>query len=84
MLLLLGALIAVGAAGAFVAVGIFTIVGAADTTQRQLTPGFLPDKPGGLERALTFISVWVSVILIAILSIWAGIEFLLMAIRALS
>lgn len=84
MLVLLGVFFAVGAAGFFVAVGIFSLVGAADTTQRQLTPGFLPDNPGGLERALTFISVWVSVILIAILSIWAGIEFLLMAIRALT
>ncbi|NOK57285.1 MAG: hypothetical protein GFH27_549309n19 [Chloroflexi bacterium AL-W] len=84
MLLFLGVLFAIGAAGFFIAVGVFSVVGAADTTQKQLKPGFLPDNPGGLERVLTFVSIWVSIILVTVLSVWAGIEFLFMAIRALS
>jgi hypothetical protein len=82
-LVILGVLIAIGAALAFIAIGALTLYGGADATQRQVVPGFRPDNPGGAERVLTFIGLWGSIIFVAALCIYAGIHILQVAFAAL-
>lgn len=80
---ILGILIAVGAALAFLVVGALTLFGGADATRRQVLPGFAPDRPGSLQRLLTLLGVWGPIALVALLSILAGFQILSMAVRAL-
>ncbi|HEX5692149.1 MAG TPA: hypothetical protein VFX76_19170 [Roseiflexaceae bacterium] len=80
---IIGALIAVGSAVAFVAVGALTLFGGARATQDQVVPGFRPDRPSQAERALTLLGVWGPVLLIALLCLLAGIQIVRVGLAAL-
>jgi hypothetical protein len=80
---ILGALIALGAAVAFLVVGALSLFGGTRATQDQVVPGFRPDRPGGIERALTLLGVWGPVLLIAALCLLAAIQIFRVALRAL-
>ena len=80
---IIGALIALGAAVAFLVVGALSLFGGARATQDQVLPGFRPDRPGGVERALTLLGVWGPVLLIAALCLLAAIQIFRVALRAL-
>lgn len=71
---ILGALITAGAAFAFLVVGALVLFGGANATQRQLIPGFRPDRPSPLARALALLSVWGPVVLTALLCLLAAIQ----------
>lgn len=81
-MVVLGALIAIGSAVAFVAVGALTLFGGADATQRQVVPGFRPDRPGAAERLLALLGLWLPVALVALLCLLAGIQILRVAAGA--
>ncbi|HEX9438038.1 MAG TPA: hypothetical protein VF909_00095 [Roseiflexaceae bacterium] len=80
---IIGAIIALGAAVAFVVVGALSLFGGARAAQEQVVPGFRPDRPGPLERALTLLGIWGPVLLIAALCLLAGIKILRVALEAL-
>jgi hypothetical protein len=80
----IGALIAIGAAAAFLLVGALALFGGADATQRQLVPGFQPDRPGPRERALALLSLWGPIALIVALCLLAAIRILRVALGALA
>jgi hypothetical protein len=75
-MLILGALITLGAALAFLVVGALTLFGGANATQGQVVPGFRPDRPGPIERLLTLAGVWGPAALIALLCLLAAIKML--------
>ena len=79
---IIGALIALGAAIAFVVVGALSLFGGARAAQEQVVPGFRPDRPGPLERALTLLGIWGPVLLIAALCLLAGIQILRVVLGA--
>jgi hypothetical protein len=79
-MLIIGALIALGSAVAFLIVGALSLFGGARATREQVVPGFLPDRPGPLERALTLLGVWGPVLALAILCLLAGIKIFQVAI----
>jgi hypothetical protein len=79
---ILGALIALGAAVAFLVVGALALFGGARATAEQVVPGFRPDRPGPAERALTLLGVWGPVALIALLCLLAGIMIFRVALQA--
>ena len=80
---IIGALITLGAALAFLAVGALTLFGGANATQRQVLPGFRPDQPSAVERTLSLLGVWVPILLIAALCLLAGIKMLQVVVGAL-
>ena len=79
---IIGALVTLGAAIAFLVVGALALFGGADATQRQVVPGFRPDRPGPLERALTLVGVWGPVVLVAVLCLLAAIKMMQVAAGA--
>lgn len=81
-MMILGALILLGAAIAFIAMSALTIFGGANATQAQVVPGFRPDQPGPAERALTLLGVWGPVALIALLCLLAAIKMFGLVIGA--
>jgi hypothetical protein len=81
-MVIIGALIALGSAVAFVVVGALALFGGARATQEQVVPGFRPDQPGPLERALTLLGVWGPVLLLALLCLLAGIKILQVGLGA--
>jgi|GEM_PF-1076700 len=83
VLVIIGVLIGIGSAIAFVVVGALSIFGGARATQDQVVPGFRPDRPGPLERVLTLLGVWGPVLFIAVLCLLAAIQILRVAVRAL-
>lgn len=82
-MLILGVLIALGSAVAFLVIGVLTLLGGADATQRQVVPGFTPDRPGGGERLMTLLGVWGPIALVALLSILAAFQIVRVALAAL-
>jgi hypothetical protein len=80
---IIGALITLGAAIAFLAVGALTLFGGANATQQQVIPGFRPDRPNSAERALTLLGVWGPVLLVALLCLLAGIQIVRVALAAM-
>jgi hypothetical protein len=82
-MVILGALIAAGAAVTFLAVGALALFGGADATQRQLLPGFTPDRPGAVERLLSILSLWGPALLVALLCLLAAIKIAQMLAAAL-
>jgi hypothetical protein len=78
-----GLVIAIGAAIAFLLLGALALFGGARATQDQIVPGFRPDRPGMLERALTLLSVWGTVALVAVLCLLAAIRIFDIVLRAL-
>jgi hypothetical protein len=83
ILMWLGALIALGAALAFAAMGLLALWGAARATREQLVPGFRTDRPGALERALTLAAVWVPALVIAGFGVYAAAWIANVALAAL-
>jgi hypothetical protein len=81
-LIIIGALIGLGAAVAFLIVGALTLFGGARATNEQLVPGFRPDRPGPLERGLALLGVWGPVLLLAALCLLAGIKIFQVALGA--
>ncbi|MEN9935208.1 MAG: hypothetical protein RLZZ387_1787 [Chloroflexota bacterium] len=79
----LGVLIAVGAALAFAALGLLALYGSARTTREQLIPGFRPDRPGPLERALALAALWVPAGVVALFGLYACVHILGVALAAL-
>lgn len=82
-MVIIGALIGLGAAVAFLIVGALALFGGARATNEQVVPGFQPDRPGPLERVLTLLGVWGPVLLIAALCLLAGIKIFRVALGAL-
>ena len=82
MLIVFGALIALGAAMAFLVVGALSLFGGVRTTTNEILPGFAPDRPGPLERGLAFLSIWGPVLLIVALCLLAGIKIFQVAVGA--
>ena len=82
-MLIIGALITLGAAIAFLAVGALALFGGANATQQQVVPGFRPDRPSPAERALTLLGVWVPILLIATLCLLAAIKMVQVVVSAL-
>ena len=80
---IIGVLIALGAAIAFLVVGALSLFGGARATSDQIVPGFRPDRPGPLERGLALLGVWGPVLLIAALCLLAGIKIFQVALGAL-
>ncbi len=81
-MIILGALITLGSALAFLVAGALTLFGGANATQRQLLPGFRPDRPSLAARALALLSVWGPVLLTALLCLLAAIKMLQVAAAA--
>ena len=75
-MLIIGALITLGAAIALLVVGALTLFGGANATRRQIVPGFRPDRPSAAERTLTLLGVWGPILLIATLCLLAAIKML--------
>jgi hypothetical protein len=73
---IIGALITLGGAIAFIAVGALTLFGGANATQQQVVPGFRPDSPNPAERALTLLSVWGPILMLVALCLLAGIKMI--------
>ena len=80
---IIGALITLGAAVAFLVVGALTLFGGANATQQQIVPGFRPDRPSPSQRALTLLGVWGPILLIAALCLLAAIKMLQVTVGAL-
>ena len=78
---IIGALVGIGAALAFLIVGALTLFGGARTTQEQIVPGFGPDRPGPLERAFALLAVWGPVLLVALLCLLAAIQIFRVAVN---
>jgi hypothetical protein len=76
----LGALIAVGAALAFAALGLLALYGGVRATREQVIPGFRPDRPGPVQRALTLLAVWLPVAVVAFFGLYAGVHILRVAL----
>jgi hypothetical protein len=81
-MIIVGALITLGAAIVFLVVGALTLFGGANATQRQLIPGFRPDRPSLAARALALLSVWGPVVLTALLCLLAAIKMLQVAVTS--
>jgi hypothetical protein len=81
-MLIIGALITIGAALAFLGVGALTLFGGANATQQQVLPGFRPDRPSPAERILTLLGVWGPILLIAVLCLLAAIKMLQVVVGA--
>jgi hypothetical protein len=75
-MLIIGALITLGAAVAFLVVGALTLFGGANATQNQVVPGFRPDQPGTGQRVLALLGLWAPVVLTALLCLLAAIKML--------
>lgn len=82
-MLYLGILIGIGSAIAFAALGLLALVGGVNATQQQIVPGFKPDNPGGMERALTVIGVWVPIVVVAIFGVLSAIHIIQVMLAAL-
>ena len=80
--MIVGALLTLGAAFVFLVVGALMLFGGANATQRQIIPGFRPDRPGPIERVLTLLGVWGPVMLIALLCLLAAIRMLQVVVGA--
>jgi len=81
-MIILGALITLSGALAFLIVGALTLFGGVNATQQQVIPGFRPDHPSPAERALTLLGVWGPVALIALLCLLGAIQILRVALQA--
>jgi hypothetical protein len=75
-MLIIGALITLGGAIAFLVTGALTLFGGVNATQGQVVPGFRPDRPGAAERLLTLLGVWGPIVLTALLCLLAAIKML--------
>ncbi|MFO7168836.1 MAG: hypothetical protein DIU80_012515 [Chloroflexota bacterium] len=73
VLFAIGALVAIVAAAAFAALGLLTLYGGARATREQLIPGFRPDRPGPLARALALVAVWVPVLVVTLFALYAAV-----------
>jgi hypothetical protein len=80
---IIGVLIALGSAVAFLVVGALALFGGARATQDQIVPGFRPDRPSAMERSLTLLGVWGPVVLVALLCLLAGVQIVRVALAAL-
>ncbi|HWQ14230.1 MAG TPA: hypothetical protein VNL77_15635 [Roseiflexaceae bacterium] len=78
----LGILIALGAAVVFAALGVLPLYAAIRTTREQIIPGFRPDRPGPLERALALAAVWLPAIVTGLFGLYACAQLLLLALRS--
>ena len=82
-MLIIGALITLGGAIAFLAVGALALFGGANATQQQVIPGFRLDRPSPAERALTLLGVWGPILLLATLCLLATIKMIQVVVDAL-
>lgn len=80
----IGGLVALGAALAFVVVGMLGLAGGIDATGQQLIPGFRPDRPGLPQRALTLLAVWGPILVILAFCLLAGWRIFSVVVAALS
>jgi hypothetical protein len=79
---IIGALIALGATVAFLVIGALALFGGVRATTEQVVPGFRPDRPSAIERALALLGVWGPVALVTLLCLLAAIQILRVALRA--
>ncbi len=79
----IGGLIALVAAFVFVIVGMLSVASGVDATEQQLIPGFRPDNPGLLQRAMTLLSVWGPILIILAFCLLAGWRIFSVVVAAL-
>jgi hypothetical protein len=82
-MVLLGVLIGIVAAIAFLLIGALTLFGGTDATRVQVLPGFVPDQAGAGERVLALLGLWVPIVLVVVLCLLAGIQFVQVLVAAL-
>jgi hypothetical protein len=82
-MVLLGMLIGIVAAIAFLLIGALTLFGGADATRGQVLPGFIPDQASAGQRALALFGLWAPIVLVAVLCLLAGIQFVQVIVAAL-
>ena len=80
MLYGLGVLIAIGAAGAFAAVGILTIWGGYEAVRRELVRGFVVNPPSPAERVISLSVTVVPLAVVALFSLMAAGRITLMVL----
>ena len=78
----IGIAIGLGAALAFILVGALVLFGGADATQRQLGPGFVPDRLPLVQRIAAVLGFWLPIVIVALFCLLAGIQILRVAVRA--
>ncbi len=83
-MIILGMLIAIGAAIVFILIGALTLFGAVNTTRQQLMPGFIPDQASIGERLVTYASIWIPVLFVAGFCLLTGIQLLRVGIAMLT
>ncbi|HEU5011600.1 MAG TPA: hypothetical protein VFT66_03575 [Roseiflexaceae bacterium] len=79
----IGGLIALAAALVFVVVGLMTVIGGAEATEQQIIPGFRPDNPGLLQRAMTLLGLWGPILVILVFCLLAGWRIFSVVVGAL-
>lgn len=80
---MIGMIIALGAGVTFLAIGGLTLFAVSRATHEQILPGFRPDRPNPLERALTLVMVWGPLALVVLLCLLGGLRFLSVAFGAI-
>ncbi len=79
----LGALIALGAAVVFAALGATALYAGWRSTGEQLVPGFRPDRPGPVARGMTLVGVWVPLLGVAMFGIYAAVRLVQVVLAAI-
>jgi hypothetical protein len=81
-MLYLGLLIGLGAAIIFIVIGALSLFGGVDTTQRQLLPGFTPDRLGGARQLVALVLFWLPILVVAGFCLLTGIQILRVMVTA--
>jgi hypothetical protein len=83
MLVIIGVLIGLASAVAFMVIGALALFGGVDATQKQVVPGFRPERPGPLQRTLTLLGLWAPIVFVATLCLLGAIQILQVSLRAI-
>lgn len=82
-MMVLGIIIAAGAAIAFLSFGLLAVFAGARATQHQVIPGFVPDGPSTTERVLTLLSIWGAIAFVAALCVLVALRLFEMIMAVL-
>ena len=78
----IGIITGIGAAVAFITIGALVLFGGADATQRQVIPGFLPDRMTPRTRILTLVGLWLPILIVVLFCLLAGVQILRVVLSA--
>lgn len=82
-MLYVGALIALGAALLFLAVGGLCVWGGAAASREDMARSFLTDRPSPAQRMLAFLGVWGPILLVLLLCVLGAAQIIRVAFGAL-